>query len=132
VLELDAPICAANDDAMLQRLAFCIAAATTCAQTCSCCTDAALSAPDVDALRECIRTADDCAELCSLTARLLMRGSGRDRAVIRDVVRACLTACRVCRRECERQAAVLQFCSACATACGVCEQSCAELAPILH
>lgn len=132
MLDLESPVRAANGDAMLERLAFCIAASTTCAQVCMSCTDAALSTPDFAALRRCARTADDCADICALTAKLLLRTRGRDHMVILDILRGCVSACRICREECERHATVLQFCSVCVAACRVCEQSCAELAPSLR
>jgi len=131
MLNFEFPLRAANGDSMLDRLAFCIAASTVCAQTCVSCTDAALAGPDFAALRSCTKAAQDCADISALTAKLLLRATGLDHEVMRRQVQACAAACRACRLECEQHVTVLEFCSVCATACRVCEQSCAELAPAL-
>ena len=130
-MHMESPTRAANGEPMLERLAFCIAASTVCAQTCVSCTDAALSGPDFILLRPCSKAAQDCADICALTAKLLLRVTAHNREVLRCQVQACMAACRRCRIECERHVSVLEFCGVCSTACGVCEQSCSELAPVL-
>jgi hypothetical protein len=131
MLHLESPIRAANGEPMLERLAFCIAASTVCSQTCVSCSEAALSGADFAVLRSCSKAAQDCADICALTAKLLLRATDRNQEVIRCQMDACLAACRRCRIECDRQVSVLEFCGVCMSACLVCEQSCAELAAAL-
>ena len=50
-----------------ERLAACIEACFACAQTCTACADACLSEEMVAELTRCIRTDQDCAEICVAT-----------------------------------------------------------------
>jgi len=49
----------------------CIEQCLSCAQACTACADACLSESDeqLPMLRKCIRTDEDCADICSTTAR---------------------------------------------------------------
>ena len=132
MMHLVSPIRAANGEPMIERLAFCIAASTVCSQTCVACTEAALSGADFAMLRSCSKAAQDCADICALTAKLLLRATDCNQEVIRCQMEASMAACRRCRIECERHVSVLEFCDVCTSACLVCEQSCAELVAALE
>lgn len=112
-----------NRDALVR----CIEECVTCAQACTACADACLSEADdqLPMLRKCIRTNQDCADICETTARVLSRHTGYDANVTRAVLQACKAACRSCADECERHEH--EHCRVCADACSRCEQACDEL-----
>ncbi len=78
-------------------------------------------------LRKCVRTNQDCADICETTARVLSRHTGYDANITRSVVQACMAACRSCADECDRHASEHEHCRVCADACRRCEQACGEL-----
>lgn len=110
-------------------LARCIDECLTCAQACTACADACLSEGDdeLPALRKCIRTDEDCADICDTTARVLSRHTGYDANVTAAVLQACATVCGSCADECERHATHHEHCRVCAEACRRCEQACHRL-----
>ncbi len=108
------------DLAELHRAAM---AAMECALACSACADSDL-ARDANAMRTCIRTCMDCADLCSVTAKLLSRPAPRGSAW-EKVVLACAALCAECARECGQHDHVC--CQECAAACRACEQACQQL-----
>jgi Domain of Unknown Function (DUF326) len=110
-------------------LARCIEACLVCTQACTACADACLSEPNDQLLmlRKCIRSDDDCADICHTTARVLSRHTGYDANITRAVLHACATVCRSCGDECESHASRHEHCRVCAEACRRCEQACEEL-----
>jgi Domain of Unknown Function (DUF326) len=92
-----------------------------------------LSEPDdqLAMLRKCIRTDEDCADICTITARVLSRHTGYDANVTRTVLHACATVCGSCAVECEHHASRHEHCRVCAEACRRCEQACQELIGVL-
>jgi hypothetical protein len=110
-------------------LARCIEECLVCGQACTACADACLSESDdhLPMLRKCIRSDDDCADICQTTARVLSRHTGYDANITRAVLEACVTVCRSCGDECENHAAQHEHCRVCAEACRRCEQACREL-----
>jgi hypothetical protein len=110
-----------------QKLAECIAACFECAQTCTACADACLSEEMVTDLTKCIRTDQDCADICSATGNVLSRHTGYDANVTRALLEACRTACKACADECERHAEMHEHCKICADMCRRCESACVEL-----
>lgn len=113
----------------LDVLVRCIEECVFCAQTCTACADACLSEADqhLPMLRKCIRTNEDCADICNTTARVLSRHTGYDANITRAMLQACATACQSCRGECERHASAHEHCRVCAEACRSCEQACQEM-----
>jgi uncharacterized membrane protein len=107
----------------------CIEQCVFCAQACTACADACLSEPDdqLPTLRKCVRSDEDCADICATTARILSRHTGYDANITRTVLQACVTVCRSCGDECERHASRHEHCRVCAEACRRCEQACQEL-----
>ena len=103
----------------------CIEQCLSCAQVCTACADACLSEPDdhLPMLRKCIRSDEDCADICNTTARILSRHTGYDANITRTVLQTCATVCRSCGDECARHASRHEHCRVCAEACHRCEQA---------
>ncbi|ATD69061.1 MULTISPECIES: four-helix bundle copper-binding protein [Gordonia] len=120
-----------RDDIDNAALAACIEACAECTQACTSCADACLGESGVDQLVECIRSDLDCADLCSITERVLLRRTDANVAVVRETLEACATACRVCAEECDRHADMHQHCRICADACRRCEEACRTLLEVL-
>lgn len=87
-----------------ERLVACIEACVDCAQACGACADAFVSEDAVAELTTCIRTNQDCADICETTARVLSRRTGCGANITRSVLQACMTACRSCADACGRHA----------------------------
>jgi uncharacterized membrane protein len=104
-----------------------VAAAAECGHVCTTCADACLEEDDPSALRRCIRSNLDCAEICSLTARLISRPGKQESAVLRAQLEACAVACRACAAECERHADAMEHCRVCAEACRACADACERM-----
>jgi hypothetical protein len=103
-----------------------VAACIECEQACIECADACLGEPDVAALRRCIRTNQDCADICGATARVASRFTESDEAVLSAQLEACARACATCVAEC-RVHAQHEFCQLCADACQRCEEQCRSI-----
>src|SRR3954464_10226987 len=71
-----------------------------CSLFCTSCADACV-AEQMD-MRSCIRTCLDCADICAVSARLAVRRSSQDIAMLRAQIQACIEACEICATECER------------------------------
>jgi uncharacterized membrane protein len=99
-----------------------VQAAAECVYTCTTCADACLEEDDPTTRRQCIRLNLDCAEICSVTARLIARPGAQDQELLRAQLEACATACRACADECERHAD--EHCRICAEACRACAEAC--------
>jgi hypothetical protein len=112
---------------MSTELAEALEAIVDCAQTCSSCSDACLGEPECGDLRRCIRICLDCADVCDVTARLLLRQTESDLRLVRTQVEVCVEACRVCAEECERHAEGHKHCEICARACRRAEQAATRL-----
>ena len=109
----------------LDALTACVDACVECEQCCTACADACLAGEK--AMRRCIRTDLDCADVCGATGRVLSRQTEPSWALIRSQVEACRTACRVCAEECEQHADEHEHCRICAECCRRCEQACERL-----
>lgn len=104
-----------------------VQAAAECAHVCTACADACTEEADPGALRRCIRNALDCAEICSLTGRLLARPGAQDPGTLEAQLDACAAACRACADECGSHADEMEHCRICAEACRACARACAEM-----
>ncbi|RYY96871.1 MAG: four-helix bundle copper-binding protein [Chitinophagaceae bacterium] len=89
-----------------------------CAQACEQCMSACLDEPDVTPMAYCIELDRDCAELCFLGARLLLR----DSEIAQSYLRVCEEACRLCAEACSMHDH--DHCKRCAEACRRCEEAC--------
>lgn len=125
ILSYPADLGGVDRDALIR----CIEECVSCAQACTACADACLSESDdqLPMLRKCIRSDEDCADMCNATARMLSRHTGYDANVTRTVLQACIVACRSCGDECASHASRHEHCRVCAEACRRCEQACQEL-----
>jgi hypothetical protein len=101
-----------------------VQAAAECAFTCTTCADACLEEDDPAELRRCIRLNLDCAEICTLTAKLIARPGPQDPDLLRTQLVACATACRACAAECEAHAEHMEHCRICAESCNACAEAC--------
>ena len=96
-----------------------IAALNACVAECNHCTTACLDEQDVKMLTKCIKLDIDCAEICSLTASLLARGSEHGEHLKKE----CAEVCAACATECEKHAH-MEHCKKCAEVCWACAQAC--------
>lgn len=108
-------------------LARCIETCFSCAQTCTSCADACLSEDMVAELRKCIRLNLDCADICSVTGRVLTRQTEYDAPTSKALLQACFEICRTCADECASHADHHDHCRLCAEECRRCAEACQEL-----
>lgn len=94
--------------------------AMLCALFCTSCADAC-SAEDGD-MRQCIRLDNDCADVCVATARMAVRHTAANDAVLRAQLELCIQACLACAEECERHDHA--HCALCAVMCRECADDC--------
>ena len=111
-----------------EELALAARHAMLCSLFCTSCADACL-AEEMD-MRQCVRTCLDCADVCAATARLAVRRTGRDVAMLRAQVEACIAACELCAGECERHKH--EHCRLCATMCRECADDCRKALPTIQ
>jgi hypothetical protein len=102
--------------------------AMLCSLFCTSCADAC-SAEEMD-MRDCIRTCMDCADVCGATARLAVRRSSQDIAMLRAQMETCIAACEICAAECERHDH--EHCKLCATMCRECADDCRKALPTIQ
>ncbi len=100
----------------------CIQDCFECARACENCATACLGEDMVGMMVECIRADRDCADLCSLCARFLMRKSD----LATELCRLCAMACDLCGEECASHEQ--DHCQLCAQACRQCAISCRKVA----
>ncbi|TCJ12196.1 four-helix bundle copper-binding protein [Flaviaesturariibacter flavus] len=89
-----------------------------CAQACERCMSACLEEKDVTMMAHCIELDRDCAEVCFIGAKLLLRDSELTNAYLR----VCEEACRLCGEECSMHHH--EHCIRCAEACRRCQAAC--------
>jgi hypothetical protein len=105
----------------------CIEDCSVCGATCTSCADADLAEPDVQEMVRCIRLCLDCADVCDVTRRIVIRQTEPDPNVLGVVIEACAIACGACAAECEKHAHHHEHCRICAEVCRRCERSCRDL-----
>lgn len=99
-----------------------------CSTTCSQCADACLAEPGLShELARCIAMDLDCADICSVTARVVARQSEHPGHLTRAQLEACAVACTSCADECDHHRPHLAHCRICAETCRRCEAACREL-----
>ena len=97
---------------------------STSAETCTACADACLGEAQLEHLRRCIRTNLDCADVCTATARVLMRQTESPNELVHAQLHACIVACQQCSDECETHGDVHDHCRICAETCRFCQERC--------
>ena len=110
-----------------QLLAECIRACNESAALATACAHACLSEEGVSALRDCIRTDLDCADVCQAAARVLSRPADGKWGLVAATVEVCRLYCAACATECENHAEMHEHCRLCAEACRHCEEMCARV-----
>ena len=89
-----------------------------CAIACEKCMSACLEEKNVTMMAHCIELDRDCAEVCLLGAKLLLR----DSEIAHSYLLVCEEACRRCAEECSMHE--MEHCKRCAEACRRCEEAC--------
>ena len=89
-----------------------------CAIACERCMSACLEEKDVTEMAHCIELNRDCAEVCFLGAKLLLR----DSEIAHQYLKICEEACRVCAGECSLHQE--EHCMECARVCRRCQETC--------
>lgn len=102
--------------------------AMLCSLFCTSCADACV-AEQMD-MGACIRTCLDCADVCAATARLAVRRSSQNVAMLRAQLQTCIQACEICAAECERHDH--EHCRLCATMCRECADDCRTTLPTVQ
>ncbi|RAK51375.1 four-helix bundle copper-binding protein [Phenylobacterium deserti] len=102
--------------------------AMLCSLFCTSCADACI-AEDMDML-QCIRTCLDCADICAATARLAVRRTAQDVALLRAQLELCIKSCEACAAECDRHEH--EHCKLCATMCRECAEDCRSALPTVN
>lgn len=100
----------------------CIDACAKCAQICEECFNMCLQEADVKARGNCIKTLQDCAEICTTSACFMSRQSGS----IKEVCTLCADICEKCANECAMFKD--QHCQSCADTCRQCANECRNMA----
>lgn len=96
-----------------------IQSALNCVRACEMCAIACLQEKEVDMLRECIRLNMDCAAICELSAKFMIRES---RFHV-DICRLCADICQACAEECDRHQH-MSHCKECSKTCRECAEAC--------
>ena len=97
-----------------------------CAAICNSCADACAAEADVADRRECIRKCSDCADICAATARVAARRTGRNEAILKQMLEMCAAACDACAEHCEMHDDA--HCKRCARMCRECAADCRKAA----
>lgn len=108
-----------------------VAACLDCATTLRSCADISLTRSDVASRRYLVRSLMDGADVCQVTARLLLRQTDPDPRLLRRQLEACLRACQVCDAESQRYALRPGPERLSSEACSACVESCKRLLLLL-
>lgn len=100
------------------NLRACLKACVRCAHDCEQCVEACLKDENVDTLADCIRTNQDCAQLCWAASALIIRSSD----FIVDLCHVCMKVCQRCAQECEKH----NYWE-CAAICRECAEECRKV-----
>jgi Domain of Unknown Function (DUF326). len=90
-----------------------------CALACENCASACLHEEDVTMMANCIMIDRDCADICTLAARLLQRNPSQ---IAHQFLLVCEEICRTCADECGKHQ--YDHCQRCARACLSCAEAC--------
>ena len=115
-------------DQVNEELATAARHAMLCALMCTSCADAC-SAEEMD-MRQCIRSCLDCADVCAATAKLAVRRTGQNVAVLRAMLETCIRTCELCEEECARHDD--EHCRLCAQMCRECAEDCRKALPTVQ
>ncbi len=99
----------------------CIDICSKCVQICQECINLCLQEGNVRERMYCIKTLQDCAEICSTSACFMSRGSGH----IREICTVCAAICESCAKECSTFSD--NHCQTCADICRQCASECRSM-----
>ena len=77
---------------------------------------------DVQAMAKCIARDMDCAQICTVAAAMMARGSGH----VQEICKVCALICQSCGDECAQHD--MEHCQACAKDCHRCAEECRKIA----
>ncbi|RYZ80497.1 MAG: four-helix bundle copper-binding protein [Moraxellaceae bacterium] len=97
-------------------------ALNNCATECNRCATECLNEENVKMMVNCIKFDMDCADICTLVARMLARESQHAKHLLKE----CIEICNACAEECEKHAHHHDHCKRCAEACRACVAACTE------
>lgn len=109
-----------------------IDAASACALVCSACASACLSEDHPREMAVCVRDDLDCADVCAVTARHLVRLNSSDRQLTLSILATCIEACSQCASSCAPHREMHEHCRLCEQACNACEAACQALVDALE
>lgn len=109
---------------MTDEVQRCIQSCTACHQVCLQTISQCLKKGGEHASPVHIRTLEDCAEICSVSANFMMRGSD----LHPTICGACAEACLACAASCEQLGSDDETIKACADVCRECAESCRKMA----
>ncbi len=87
--------------------------AMLCSLFCTSCAEACVV--EHGDMAQCIRNCLDCADVCAATAKLGIRRTEQNIAVLRAQIETCIKACETCAEECETHDH--EHCAKCAEMC---------------
>jgi len=99
----------------------CIDMCMKCAQVCEECFNLCLQEADAKQRIDCIKSLQDCADICVTAARFMARGSGN----IEKICCLCSLICESCATECDMFKD--QHCHVCADTCRQCAAECKNM-----
>jgi hypothetical protein len=100
----------------------CIEVCNECVTACEHCAASCLHEQDIKTMARGIELDRDCADVCSLAARFMSRGS----TYSAKLCALCAEICQACGDECAKQKA--EHCQQCAAACHKCAEECRKMA----
>lgn len=90
-----------------------------CAAACNHCSTACLEEKEVQMLTTCIKLDMDCAQICTVAAAFIARGSAHAAHILKE----CAEICTLCAEECAKHTH-MEHCKRCAEACSRCAEAC--------
>ena len=100
----------------------CIDSCNKCVQICEECFTMCLNEEDVKERIHCIKSLQDCAEVCSLAVKVM----ARDSHMTYDLCRFCAKVCEDCAEHCGKFED--EHCQICAKTCRECAEECRKMA----
>ena len=99
-----------------------------CAEMCTSCADACVA--EAMDMRQCVRSCMDCADVCEATARVAVRRTGQNVAVLQAMLETCARTCELCAEECAKHDN--DHCRLSAEMCRECAADCRAALPTVH
>ena len=104
----------------------CLKACESCIEACENCARECLNEASTE-MAECIRLNRDCADICALLVRFILRNS----PIVGHLANVCLEVCQECGDECGSHEH-MEHCRICSEACYLCAETCAQIISVTH